>query len=149
VSVKVKARELAEYLRIVREKLHEVDKYNPETTGILSAQETYALVSLGLQNPLIMSELATALHLSLSSVTALADKLEQKKYIKRTRSQDDRRVVRIALTPAGRKLYALVEQARRKLAVSILLTLNEDEQDTLLALTRKMTQTFKQQAQDK
>jgi DNA-binding MarR family transcriptional regulator len=149
VSVKDKARELAVYLHAVREQLHEVDKYNPETSGILSTQETYALVSLGLKNPMIMSELATALRLSLSSVTALVDKLERKKYIKRTRSQDDRRVVRVALTPEGRKFYALVEQARHKLALSILMTLDQDEQDALLRLSRKMTQKFRQQGGDK
>lgn len=146
MSVKQRARELADYLYVVRQKLQEVDKDNPEISDFLSAQETYALLSLGFRESTTMSQLARALRLSLSSATALADKLEKNAYILRKRSQQDRRVVYVELTKEGLKFSELAGQARRKLALSILNALDPQEQAALLELVRKITTAFEQQS---
>ncbi len=85
-----------------------------------------------------MSEIAKALQLTLSSVTAVVDKLEAKAFVTRQRSLEDRRIVRVSLTAEGRKLYDLVEGAQRELSMSVLKVLSREEQDMLLALFRKL-----------
>ena len=85
-----------------------------------------------------MSEIANALQLTLSSVTALVDKLEAKTIVARQRSLEDRRIVRVSLTAEGRKLYDLVEHAQRELSMSVLKVLSREEQDMLLGLFRKI-----------
>ena len=138
MSLADRAIELSGYFQVVGERLHGVKKNNPETRGVLSAQESQLLLSVGTKEALKMSEIAKALQLTLSSVTALVDKLEAKAFVTRQRSLEDRRIVRVSLTAEGRKLYDLVEGAQRELSMSVLKVLSREEQDMLLALFRKL-----------
>jgi len=138
MSLADRAIELSGYFQVVGERLHGVKKNNPETRGVLSAQESQLLLSVGTKEALKMSEIAKALQLTLSSVTALVDKLEAKAFVTRQRSLEDRRIVRVALTAEGRKFYDLVEGAQRELSMSVLKVLSREEQDMLLALFRKL-----------
>ena len=52
-----------------------------------------------------MSEIARKLSVSKSNITAVVDKLESKRYLKRLRSSTDRRVVHVTLTEGGEELY--------------------------------------------
>ncbi|MBR9870130.1 MAG: MarR family transcriptional regulator [Gammaproteobacteria bacterium] len=58
-----------------------------------------------------VSELGQRLRLDSGTLTPLLKRLEERALIKRTRGAEDERVVRVALTPAGRAL--------RELAVSV------------------------------
>ncbi len=138
MSLADRAIELSGYFQVVAERLHGVKKNNPETSGVISAQESQLLLSVGTKDALKMSEIASALQLTLSSVTALVDKLEAKAFVARHRSLEDRRIVRVSLTAEGRKLYDLVEGAQRELSMSVLKVLSREEQDMLLALFRKL-----------
>ena len=134
-----KAQELAGYIREIREKLHKLDKRNPKTAAVLSVQEAQALLSIGSRGRMTMSEIAECLHLSLSSMTAVVDKLEKKDFVARARKADDRRVVQVALTRAGSKFYKLVREAHVQFMEKFLGALDTAEQDTLLTLFRKIT----------
>ncbi len=138
MSLADRAIELSGYFQVVGERLHGVKKNNPETRGVISAQESQLLLSVGTKESLKMSEIAKALQLTLSSVTALVDKLEAKAFVTRQRSLEDRRIVRVSLTAEGRKLYDSIEGAQRKLSMSLLKVLSREEQDMLLALFRKL-----------
>jgi len=138
MSLADRAIELSGYFQVVAERLHGVKKNNPETSGVISAQESQLLLSVGTKDALKMSEIANALQLTLSSVTALVDKLEAKNFVTRQRSLEDRRIVRVSLTAEGRKLYDLVDRAQRELSMSVLKVLTREEQDSLLALFRKL-----------
>lgn len=138
-QVKEKAQELAGYIREIREKLHKLDKRNPKTAAVLSVQEAQALLSIGGRGRMTMSEIAECLHLSLSSMTAVVDKLEKKDFVARERKADDRRVVQVALTRAGDKFYKLVREAHVQFMEKFLGALDASEQDTLLTLFRKIT----------
>ncbi len=138
MSLADRAIELSGYFQVVGERLHGVKKNNPETSGVISAQESQLLLNVGTQEALTMSEIANALQLTLSSVTALVDKLEAKAFVTRQRSLEDRRIVRVSLTAEGRQLYELVENAQREISLSVLKVLTREEQDMLLALFRKV-----------
>ncbi|MCX6006472.1 MAG: MarR family transcriptional regulator [Chloroflexi bacterium] len=58
---------------------------------------------------LTMGELSSALSVPFSTATRIIDVLVADGYIKRMQDPDDRRVVRVALTPDGEKLHNTIE----------------------------------------
>ena len=84
------------------------------------------------------SQLAKALSISMPSTTIWLDKLEEKGYIERQRSADDKRVQRISITKSGsgvakKSIHGLIEAERQSLN-----QLTPDERATLIALLHKI-----------
>jgi DNA-binding MarR family transcriptional regulator len=115
---------------------------NRDRMGHLSRHEMEAFVQLGRGGELTMGELAEKLFLSVSSATVIADKLEEKGLVIRRRSVDDRRVVRVGLTGEGAKSYDGFHQMVLTFATAVLRSLEDHEQDLLLALYRKISDSF-------
>ena len=83
----------------------------------MAGPQLHALIWLGHDGPLTMGELATRIGVTEKGVTGLADRLEQHGYCQRERDTDDRRVVRLRLTPQGEELFAqLAERLDKKLS---------------------------------
>ena len=69
---------------------------------------------LHLASPLPMNELAAVLACDSTNVTGLVDRLEARAQVARQANPDDRRVKRVALTPAGNTLRGqLLERVSR------------------------------------
>jgi DNA-binding MarR family transcriptional regulator len=115
---------------------------NKHRMGHLSRNEMDAFIQLGRKGELTMGELADKLLLSVSGATVIADKLEEKGLVVRRRSLDDRRVVRVGLTGEGAKSYDEFHQMVLTFATAILQSLDENEQNLLLALHRKISDSF-------
>lgn len=73
------------------------------------------ILHLGDEDGLTMSELGKRCNLESSTMTPLVDELERRKLIGRQRAPEDRRVIRLHLTPAGRDL----EPRLRKLLLDL------------------------------
>jgi DNA-binding MarR family transcriptional regulator len=74
----------------------------------LAPQQAFALQRLQPEEPLKLSDLATALHCDNSSVTGIADRLEKAGLAERQAHPTDRRVKTLVLTERGkviRRLY--------------------------------------------
>lgn len=89
--------------------------------------------------PKRMSDLATYACTSQASITGIIDRLETLGFVERIRPTQDRRVVEVALTEAGRaeKQHAQEHMAHRLAA--LLEPLDSDETKELLRLFRKMS----------
>jgi DNA-binding MarR family transcriptional regulator len=74
----------------------------------LSVSQCYSLDALDAEGPLTMGELATLLHLELSSVTRIVDHLVANRLATRTQDQNDRRVCRVKVSAKGRALAARI-----------------------------------------
>lgn len=72
-----------------------------------------ALIEIASRGPLRAADLAAALRVDRSTATRMCDRLLRKGLVSRRRLADDRRGVRISLTPAGRELVAEVTRRRR------------------------------------
>lgn len=82
-----------------------------------SFSQVMVLQALGFHKEMKMTELATFLGLSKANATGLVDRLVTRGLIDRRHSSDDRRVIYIRLTSAGRTAAAkLAEQQRKGLA---------------------------------
>jgi DNA-binding MarR family transcriptional regulator len=79
-----------------------------------------------------------AVQVTKPTVTVLVDKLTEKGYIKRVHSDEDRRVIHLHIDKKGKKINALREIARERLAGEIRSGLNEKETAILTELLRKI-----------
>ena len=71
------------------------------------------LVELAARGPERLADLATALAVERSTATRMCDRLVRKRLVTRRRDRDDRRAVRVSLSPAGAALVAEVSRRRR------------------------------------
>lgn len=104
-----------------------------ETVGYgLSVSQAYALRSLHENGPLSMGELAADMHLSVSTMTRVVDKLVRKSLARRVADRDDRRVCRVALSARGRELWLRVQADLVESDVAVLRALAPAEREGLI-----------------
>ena len=89
--------------------------------------------------------LAEIFELSSGAMTNRLDRLEEQKLIKRLPDPDDRRGVRVELTPAGRRRYKETVHAQAGKEALVAKTLGAREQDQLNALLRKLMLAFERE----
>lgn len=70
----------------------------------LTAPQLWALWELGKDGPLALKDLSSRIQLHPSTVVGVVDRLEAKGLVARKPDPEDRRRVRLSLTPAGRAL---------------------------------------------
>lgn len=143
MNLEDRARRLVDHLQTVMEEAESVDKKSSAVREKLSWQEIRALRAVGRTDCCPMSGLADAICLSLSSATGLIDRLVSKKLVKRDRSSEDRRVVQVELTEQGRALNEEAMEGPVEFARGLLKGLNAEEQESLLALFRKISERIK------
>ncbi len=81
-----------------------------------------------------MSELAKATHQSAASLTGVVDRLLEKQLVARTRLEEDRRQVMVAITDRGRGLLEEIRQARHEEMRAALREMDGAETQELLRL---------------
>ncbi len=69
----------------------------------MSLQENKVIDHVGQRKSCIMREISDHLRVAVSTMTGLIDKLEEKGLVRRERTEEDRRIVRISLTEKGEK----------------------------------------------
>ena len=107
--------------------------------GLTSA--TYAILCIlrgAAETGLTCSELARSMFTRVPDVTRLIDRLVAHEFAERIRGQNDRRVVRVTLTKAGRNLLAAIEKPLREIHFAQLEHLEPAELEHLLALLKKL-----------
>jgi DNA-binding MarR family transcriptional regulator len=73
------------------------------------------------------TELAEEFEVKKSAITAIVNRLTEKELIKRTRDENDRRVIYLTLTEKGNELYTNTEEKIRKLVESFITSFEESE----------------------
>ena len=139
-ALEKKANRLRTYLLALMERLTRLQAGCGLDKCPLTSQELKAVNLLGRTGPSKMRDVADHLMLAVSSTTALVDNLEAKGMVRRERSESDRRVVLVRLTEEGRQQYEKAAQEYLKFCQGMLLTLDPKDQDLLLELYRKMSQ---------
>jgi MarR family transcriptional regulator, lower aerobic nicotinate degradation pathway regulator len=85
-----------------------------------------------------MQELSKLLNLDKSSITGLVDRAEVRGLVQRRPAADDRRIIRVTLTPSGRRLVGAVAEAFATEVRSATATLSDAEQQRLSILATKV-----------
>jgi DNA-binding MarR family transcriptional regulator len=112
----------------------------------LNMQELRVVEFLGNEGARMMRELAEHLAVAVNSMTNIVDSLEQKLLVRRQRSEQDRRVIRVELTRPGSEIYQSLVETNLRLFRSMLGALTQDEQEIFLVLFRKIARAGRSQA---
>jgi DNA-binding MarR family transcriptional regulator len=89
-------------------------------------------------NPITMGELSHEMDIPLSTATRVMDWMVDNGYAQRLPDSEDRRVVRVALTPASLEVYRTMNEFVLQRAEAILAQFTSQECDLFLSLLRKV-----------
>jgi DNA-binding MarR family transcriptional regulator len=110
---------------------HEYQDYMMEDSSQISPHQMYFLNFLERKKTLTPSEIAEQHGITLGAVTGFVDRLYKLGLITRTRSEEDRRLVLIELTPEGEKRLRAFDTTRQYKHAKILSRIGADEIEQL------------------
>ena len=102
--------------------------------------EFRVLVLLSEQGPQRLIDIATALDVTPTTATRVADRLAGRALVDRVRQSTDRREVHLSIAPAGRTLVGAVHSHRRQFISSALSHFTEQDQEAALAVLAHLAQ---------
>jgi len=109
----------------------------PSQVMNVSPPEARALVWLGKRNSCVMNEFARGLGVPMSTATHWVDRLVDKGFLVRKRSDADRRVVQIELSEMGKRIDKRFYGHRLAASRRVLAALTQKEQEELIRLLDK------------
>lgn len=104
----------------------------------LSRFELVALLLADRHQVVTMTNLAHGLAIPMSTATGIVDRLVKKGYLKRDRTEEDRRVVAVSLTDDGAQLVQKVKAYFYDFMNRVRLLLTEEELEVSLGIMRKV-----------
>lgn len=138
IDINERVTQLAGSLIALRRLQDEADMAFLSSVGGLSIQQLNILNIVGDREPCTMSEIAKQARLSLSSITAVVDKMVKIKLVDRYRSEEDRRIVYAKLTDEGKRIYEIQIQHIHAVVRKLLQTLKNEEQSQLINIIQKL-----------
>ncbi len=95
--------------------------------GSLSLIHVHVLTILEVDGPLPMSRLADSLDVSVASATGIVSRMEERGLVERRHDQEDRRVVLVVPTDAGKAVFRDMMTQRREHLTRLLEHLTDEE----------------------
>jgi DNA-binding MarR family transcriptional regulator len=106
----------------------------------LTPPQFYVLATIGYAGGLPFGEIGAKMMVTVSNLTGIVDRLEEKKLAVRKRDENDRRVVHVVLTDKGAKLYKSTIPQFEKSVAEVFTGLGNAEQKQLSAILRRLNQ---------
>lgn len=104
----------------------------------LTPPQFYVLATIGYAGGLPFGEIGAKMMVTVSNLTGIVDRLEEKKLVVRKRDEKDRRVVHVLLTDRGAKLYKSTIPLFEKSISQVFASIDKSQQKELSALLRKL-----------
>lgn len=104
----------------------------------LTPPQYYVLATIGYSGRLPFGEMGAKMMVTVSNLTGIVDRLEQKGMVVRERDKQDRRVVYVKLTDKGNKIYKVAISTFENSVAHVFSSLDEAEQKKLSTLLRKL-----------
>ncbi|MBE6059853.1 MAG: MarR family transcriptional regulator [Clostridium sulfidigenes] len=109
----------------------------------LSVTEIHTIEAIGMYHPRTMTEVANDLNITVGTLTTAITKLVKKGYVERTRGEEDRRSVMIALTRKGKLAYRVHEKFHQDMISETIKGLKDEEEEVLIRSLEKVNSFFK------
>lgn len=109
----------------------------------ITNNDMHIIEAIGLSGENTMSSVAKKLKITAGSLTIAVNALVRKAYVKRERSEEDRRVVYIALTEKGEKAFYHHEQFHRQMTNAVIEKLDDEEIDALVKMLKDISAFFR------
>ena len=130
------------WIRFLRFSLQSHKKLEDDLAKLaLTPPQFYVLATIGYAGRLPFGEIGAKMMVTVSNLTGIVDRLEEKKLVVRKRDDNDRRVVHVVLTDKGAKLYKSTIPEFEKSCGQIFTGLSKTEQKELSAILRKLNLT--------
>lgn len=97
----------------------------------ITNNDMHIIEAVGIEEPRNMSVIAHRLSVTVGTLTTNMNGLEKKGYIRRERSQEDKRVVYVLLTEKGKKAFYHHRDFHKKMIKAIIKDLSEEEMEIL------------------
>ncbi|MCR3757406.1 MarR family winged helix-turn-helix transcriptional regulator [Clostridium felsineum] len=110
----------------------------------ISVTEVHTIEAIGMYVPRTMSEVAAALGITVGTLTTAVGNLVKKGYVKRERSEEDRRVVKIALTKRGKLAYRIHAKFHSDMVKETVRGLSKEEEKVLTSALEKLNKFFRE-----
>lgn len=108
----------------------------------LTNNDMHVIEAVGTGDGKNMSSIARKLNITVGSLTTAMNSLVNKKYVERHRSEEDRRVVFVKLTPKGVRAYRHHEDYHRQMTQAVVDKLDEKEMPVLLKTLDALSEFF-------
>ena len=109
----------------------------------ISNNDMHIIEAIGLDEPRSMSSVAKDLSVTVGTLTIAINNLVKKAYVKRVRSEKDRRVVLISLTEKGVKAYHHHANFHDEMIKATLNGLNEEQTKVLVKALTNLSAFFR------
>ena len=113
-----------------------------EEFGDLTNNDMHVIEAVGTGVGKNMSSFARKRKITVGSLTTAMNSLVNKKYVERHRSEEDRRVVFVKLTPKGVRAYRHHEDYHRQMTQAVVDKLDEKEMPVLLKTLDALSEFF-------
>ncbi len=91
-----------------------------------------------------MNELATEMRLHGTTMTRMVDSLVDKGFVKRWQDPEDRRIVRVDLTPEGQVMTDRLQGSKRSFLAMAFAALSDEERDSILKALNRLNEVAEQ-----
>ncbi|HJB94235.1 MAG TPA: MarR family transcriptional regulator [Candidatus Mediterraneibacter intestinigallinarum] len=109
----------------------------------ITNNDMHIIEAVGLSGENTMSVVAKKLGITAGSLTTSVNSLVNKKYVKRQRSEEDRRVVFIKLTEKGKRAYEHHREYHRQMTEAVISRLDENEVPVLIKTLTGLSDFFR------
>lgn len=110
--------------------------------GGLNEKELIIIVYTGQNQNVKMTDIADNIAAPMSTLTNIVDKLVERKFLTRDHSGEDRRVINVSLTSAGKAAYKNILTQKKLVAERTLSSLNEKDQGAVIKLLQSLAATI-------
>jgi MarR family 2-MHQ and catechol resistance regulon transcriptional repressor len=127
------------WIRFLRFSLQSHKKLEDDLHKVgLTPPQFYVLATIGYAGGLPFGEIGAKMMVTVSNLTGIVDRLEEKKLVLRKRDDNDRRVVHVVLTDKGAKLYKSTLPLFEKSVSEVFSILDSAQQKALSGLLRRL-----------
>ena len=102
----------------------------------------HVIEAIGMKEPQKMSQIARIMAVTTGTLTKAVDSLEKKHYVKRQRSEQDKRVVNITLTDRGVHAYRHHERFHQDMIAFVLNDISTEESLVLRQALERLMEYF-------
>ncbi|MDN5201865.1 MarR family transcriptional regulator [Fulvivirgaceae bacterium BMA10] len=127
-------------------KMQEASDICLEVTKDISKREFSLIIFIGKNKSLIMREIADFMRIPMSTATGVVDKLVNKGYLQRQFSEEDRRIINVALSKYGKEIYNLMSETLLRFGSVVLSGLDDEEQNQIIGLLEKVALNLEKEA---
>lgn len=114
----------------------------------ITNNDMHVIEAIGIHDKKNMSTVAKELSVTIGTLTIAINSLVKKGYVERVRSEQDRRVVYISLTPKGEKAYRHHEEFHKRMILATINGLTEEETRVLVKALSNLNQFFNTTAEE-